>query len=141
MDESRRELAAFIERVRDQQTDFPDDADLFDGLGIDGDDAFEFMEAFSKSFSVDLTGYRWYFHHAEEGWNYGGLIFAPPNRRVKAIPITKAILLEAIRTKAWPLRYPEHRLPSRRWDIFLNQLLAVPPVVLAGLWLWRRFSH
>lgn len=141
MNDPQRELAEFIERVRDQKADFPDDADLFDRLGIDGDDAFEFMEQFSKNFAVDLSGYRWYFHNGEEGWGLGGLIFRPPYRRVTPIPITKAILLEAMRTKAWPLRYPEHRLPRYRWDVFVNQLLVIPPFAIAALAIWRHFSR
>ena len=116
-----------------------DDADIFDSLGIDGDDAFEFIERLATKFDIDITNYRWYFHHDEEGFNIGGWIFKSPDRRVGRIPITPQVLAEAIRIKRWPLAYPEHTLPSVRWDIRFSQVffLAIIAVLVAGL--WRRF--
>ncbi len=117
------------------------DVDLFDGLGIDGDDAFAFMDRFADQFGVDIGGYRWYFHHGEEGWNFGGLLFRPPYRRVTRIPLTVDILGEAIRTGRWPLRYPEHVLPSVRWDTRFNQLLVLAPLVSLALWVWAAWAR
>ena len=39
-------------------------------LGVDGDDADEFMQAFAKHFSVDLNGFRFtdYFGHEANAW-------------------------------------------------------------------------
>ncbi len=62
-----------------------------------------------------------------------------PNSRVQRIPITSDILVEAIETKVWPLKYPPHQAPTVRWDIRVNQLLVVVPVLLLALWLWQRF--
>jgi hypothetical protein len=116
-----------------------DDVDLFDGLGIDGDEAFEFMDSFAARFGVDTSGYRWYFHHGEEGWNFGGLFVRPPYARVKRIPITAGILGAAIETRKWPIRYPEHVLPPVRWDIRLNQLLILLPLIALALWVWSEW--
>ena len=103
----------------------PPDANLFELWGIDGDDGFDFIEKFSERFSVDVSNYRWYFHHAEEGWNFGGIFFAPPNGRVSQIPITLEILDEAISKGRWPINYPDHILPKARWDLRINLLLSL----------------
>ena len=115
-------------------------SDLFADLGIDGDDFFELEAEFEKRFSVDMSAYRWYFHHGEEGGpNIGGLFFSPPYRRVKRIPITPELLLASANAHRWPLEYPAHDLPSCRLDLFLNQGI-FGAVAVAGLlllaWSW-----
>ncbi|WP_296595421.1 DUF1493 family protein [Phenylobacterium sp.] len=114
----------------------PDDADLFDVLGIDGDDAFEFIDAFAGRFSIDVSSYRWYFHHGEEGFGPGGLLFRSPDRRVKRIPISVEVLSEAVRTGRWPIDYPPHSLPKVRWDIRLNQAFGLLILASVVLWAW-----
>lgn len=139
MSPTHSELDAFFQAFWKEDRCPPGDADVFGQLGIEGDDAFEFIEAFANRFSVDMSGYRWYFHHAEEGVNTGSLFFRSPDQRVERIAITPDILGEAIRTKRWPLQYPTHKVPSVRWDTRLNQAIVVVPLFLLALWAWRRF--
>lgn len=54
---------------------------------------------------------------------------------MKRIRITPSILLEAARTKVWPISYPEHRLRSGRPDITFNKIL-FGGVGIFGLVLW-----
>jgi hypothetical protein len=117
-----------------------DEADLFGRLAIDGDDGFGFMNWFDETFDIDMSAYRWYFHHGEEGYNIGGLFFAPPYRRVPRIPVTLKTLIEAAETKRWPIVYPEHELPKVRWDIRFNQLFAALAFAGLAVWLWQRFG-
>ena len=128
------DLAAFIlDHVGTKPPSDPK-ADLFDKLGVHGDDASDFMERFALHFQVNMDAYRWYFHHGEEGINLGGLFFKPSAARVTHIPVTIALLEEAIAGRRWPLTYPDHDLPAVRWDLRLN--LALPVVVallLVGL--------
>lgn len=138
MSDPRSDLAEWFEQFRDEKLPLRGDADLFAQFGIDGDEAFEFMESFAARFGVDADNYRWYFHHGEEGWGPGELLFAPPNRRVERLPITPDILIEAIRTKRWPLQYPPHRLPKVRWDLRVNQLLVLVLLGLSALWVGQR---
>jgi acyl carrier protein len=99
-------------------------SDINEDLGVDGDDFFELMEAFSKNFNVDISNYLWYFHHGEEGLNIpGGIFFKPPYNRVNRIVITPKILLESANSRKWLIEYPEHNLPKKRYDILINQLL------------------
>lgn len=138
MNSARSGLDAFFQAFWNEERCPADDADVFGELGIEGDDAFEFIEAFADRFSVDMSGYLWYFHHAEEGMNTGSLFFRSPDQRVERIAITPTILAEAIRTKRWPLQYPVHHLPGHRLDIRLNQLMLLAPLVLLAIWEWGR---
>ena len=139
MDEARAAVLEFLDEAWDWRRPLADDADLFDALGIDGDEGSDFIEAFVARFEVDATAYRWYFHHGEEGWSIGALFYRPIHRRFGYIPITLAVLTEAVRTRRWPIAYPEHVVPGRRWDIVINHIFAA--AVMAGLavWGWMRF--
>lgn len=99
-----------------------DSNDIFLGNGMDGDDAFEFMEAFSTRFGVNLDDYRWYFHHGEEGFgSLGGVFFPPPYARVTNIPITMEDLVRSANSGRWTIEYPPHQLPESRADIKFDQ--------------------
>ena len=133
-------VAGFLKDFWGAATELYDDADIFDTLGIDGDDAFEFIERFATKFEIDIGNYCWYFHHGEEPFiNFGAWLFKPPYRRVYRIPITPQVLAEAIRAKRWPLKYPVHNVPSVRWDIRFNQAFALAIIALFVAVLWRRF--
>lgn len=139
MTDTRAAVLDFLREFWGEIKPLSDDADLLGELGIDGDDAFEFMERFASKFDVEAGNYRWYFHHGEEGQNIGGLLFAPPYRRVDDIPISLNTLTEAVETKRWPIDYPAHELPSVRWDIRFNQVFALLAFGGLALWLWQRF--
>lgn len=138
--EARAAVLKFIEDFWSWKTPLADDEDLFDALGIEGDDASEFIDVFVARFEVDATDYRWYFHHADEGWNFGGLFYKPIHARFGRIPITVAVLTEAVRTKRWPIEYPAHVVPRRRWDIVINQVIAPAPLILLAVWAWKWFA-
>lgn len=46
---------------------------LFTDLGMDGDDASEFLQAFSQRFDIDWTGFHWLRYFGDEGID----VFAP----------------------------------------------------------------
>jgi hypothetical protein len=110
--------------------------DLLDDHGICGDDFHELMDAYAKRFHVDMTAYLWYFHADEEGagTSAGSAFFKPPYERVTRIPVTPALLRVMANKGRWELPYPPHRLPRRRWDFILNQVL-----ILAAL-AWVLYS-
>lgn len=137
MKDAHFRLAEWFEEHWGQKLPANGDTDLFGTFGIQGDDASEFMDDFGARFEIDGENYLWYFHHREEGTNFGALFFKPPYARVQRMPITPNILIEAIETKGWPLKYPAHHAPTVRWDIRANLLLLVIPVVLLALWLWK----
>jgi hypothetical protein len=101
MNDTRDAVSGFLKEFWGEIKPLSDDADIFHNLGIDGDDAFEFIERFAAKFDIEITNYHWYFHHGEEGFlNIGGLFFRPPYRRVGRIPITPQVLAEAHSYKA-----------------------------------------
>ncbi len=63
----RAKIIEFIDGFWGEKPTLAEDDCIFGKLGIDGDDAFEFMEKFSETFGVNLDDYRWYFHNGEEG--------------------------------------------------------------------------
>ncbi|MDR6913431.1 acyl carrier protein [Pseudomonas sp. 3296] len=121
---SLQNIKSFIAEATAMKVDhILDDSDLYADLGIDGDDFLELIEMFRTNFSVDMSEYRWYFHHREEGFlNFGALIFPPPYRRVKRMVITPKILHHAVETGSWPYHYPAHSLDLRRLDMLLNRM-------------------
>ncbi len=137
---SLNEIYNFIaERSGVSAEELAPDMDLSRDAGIEGDDFFELEAEFEKRFSVDMSAYRWYFHHGEEGgFSIGALFFKPPYSRVKHIPITPELLLRSANAHSWQLTYPPHQLPRRRFDLLFNQLfLGSIGVIGLGLLLWK----
>ncbi len=136
---SLTEIYAFVRRTSGiRKQDLQPTHDLERDLGITGDDFFELAEDFSKEFNVNMTTYRWYFHHAEEvTFNPGALVFKPPYRLVSHIPVTPALLLQAAKLGSWPVEYPEHKLPQRRYDLLFNYGLIAAIGVLLGVLSWH----
>ncbi|MCU9848288.1 DUF1493 family protein [Defluviimonas sp. WL0024] len=133
----RRDVAAFVEEQLGRRLDPVAEADILAATGCDGDDAFAFLEAFATRFGTDLSGYRWEFHHADEGSLFApGWPFRPPDRRVARIPISLDLLTEAAQRQIWPLSYPPHRPDRRRFDRF-NLSIAVALVIAVILVLAR----
>jgi hypothetical protein len=99
--------------------------DLLQDHGVSGDDFHELIENYRKSFNVDMSTYRWYFHADEEGNNTGGIFFKPPHQRVQRIPVTPAMLCEFANKLVWDIHYPDHKIPKHRWDLLINILILV----------------
>jgi hypothetical protein len=116
------------------------DSDVYKDLGCVGDDFHELMEVYAKTFHVDLTDYLWYFHTNEEGWSLGALFFKPPYSRVKRIPVTARMLLNFANSGKWAVKYPNHRLPKKRYDILINQIFAAFTLLLAAFFVYFKYS-
>lgn len=117
------DIVDFVLGFAERPTTLADQDDLFEKLGIDGDDAIEFIDSFASTYEVDMADYRWYFHHGEEGFGIGMFFSKPPYFRVQRIPITLTVLREAIQAKHWPIRYPPHEIPAVRWDLRVNGMI------------------
>lgn len=125
---SMEEIVSFIEnKTGATKEEIAADTDIFNDLGVCGDNFHEMMDEYSTRFHADLSGYLWYFHcDEEEGWNsIGGEFFKPPYSRVKRIPVTPAMLLHFANEGKWSLQYPEHKLPKHRYDIWINTILVL----------------
>lgn len=119
---------AEIYRFINTELDVPEallngDTDLFATFDIAADICEDFIETFGQKFKVDLTDYRWYFHHGEAGLNLGGFIIAPPYKRVERIAITPELLLRSATKRRWKVNYPDHQIPQKRWDMLINKII------------------
>jgi hypothetical protein len=104
--------------------------DIFRDLGCVGDDFHELIEKYAEQFNVDMSEYLWYFHADEEGSNFiGGAFFNPPYLRVERIPITPALLLKFALLGKWKINYPEYKLPKKRWDLVINQIVIIGLII------------
>jgi hypothetical protein len=76
------------------------DTDIARDVGIWGDDAYHFMEAFMAEFGVDMTGFRFADYFEGEGMArslFLSLLGMQPKRRALSV----AMLLGAARRKRW----------------------------------------
>ncbi len=140
MNNAHSDIEEFLKDFWDKDICLSTGSDIFKQLGISGDDGFEFIEQFSNKHEINMTNYRWFFHHDEEGFNIGGFLFKPPNKRVDRIPITPELLAEAIYTKQWPLQYPQHELPKTRLDLRFNQLIMAVSVTFLVASIFQRYT-
>lgn len=126
------DVYAFLtEELRLRGEELAPDTDLHGDLDVDGDDFDLLAEAYAKRFGVDMSGYRWYFHHGEElTFNLGAFFFRPLNKRVKSIPVTPKMLLEYANKGMWSLEYPPHNLPKRRYDEIINVIFWLGSLVI-----------
>jgi hypothetical protein len=126
------DITEIIEFVKEETgaRNVTEDSDIETGLGCYGDDFDELIEKYSKSFNVDMSTYLWYFHTGEEGYgSIGGLFFKPPNSRVQRIPVTPKMLLEFAQEGKWSIEYPKHKIPEKRYDVLVNQIVLVTFVI------------
>ena len=112
-------------------------ADVLGKLGMDGDDASDFMEAYAARFGVETGSYLWYFHHAEEG-----LPIVPPfYTRLPTIPITLSDLTRAAEDGEWRMTYPDHVVPKHRYDAWVSlALIAAIPIGIGALQVWAKLT-
>jgi hypothetical protein len=115
--------------------DIEPESDIFAG-GTTGDDFHDMIEEFSEKYSVDVSGYLWYFHADEEGFNLGGFFIAPPDERVERIPVTPSMLAKFANLGKWDIQYPEHTIPETRYDLYLSVALfpLMPLILIFILW-------
>lgn len=124
MNTTTEEIIKFLTE-RSGISDIKPDSDIFKDMRMTGDDFHEMIEEYSKKFSVKMDRYLWYFHADEEGIGFGiaSFIFKPPYKRVNRIPITPDALTEFANKGAWDINYPNHSIPTTRWDLHINTIL------------------
>ena len=117
------EIINFLKDLSAADKIYPD-SDLFEDIGIIGDDFKEMIDKFAGKYSVDMKNYLWYFHNVDEGsGNFGGLFFKAPYNRVERIPITPLLLTDIANKRKWDIDYPAHKIPKKRYDLLINSIL------------------
>lgn len=135
-------IAEIIDFLKDvSKTDnIKADSDIFKDIGMSGDDFHETIEEYANRFSVDMTNYLWYFHADEEGsFSIGSIFFKPPYVRVERMPISPNLLLNFANTGRWDIKYPPHKLPTKRYDILINQIFSGFILLTIIIWLIKKY--
>lgn len=107
---------------------------ICDDIGMAGDDFHEMMMAYAEKFSVDMTGYLWYFHSEEEGSWTSINLFPRANQQVKRIPLTPEMLTDFANTGKWNVVYPEHKITHTEYNGYFTLLIFI---VLIGLIIYQ----
>lgn len=132
------EIAAFVcEAAGVDRSQVTKATSLQDDIGLYGDEIFFLMVEYSERFSVDLSGYLWYFHSGEDGFGIGRLLVRPPNRRVKEVSITLGMLHDFANQGRWAVEYPKHELPRWRLDVAIDMVLAVALIGWLVFCIWQ----
>ncbi len=125
-------LGEIIEFVKEQTgiDEVVAQTDIFNDLACTGDDFTNLIKKYKARFNVDMSTYLWYFHTNEEGLSVGSIFFKPPFERVERIPVTPEMLQVFANISKWDIYYPEHEIPSARFDIFINIILVFAAIFL-----------
>ena len=104
-----------------------DRGDLLGSTGLETKGAKRYLEAYAMRFGVDMRGYRWWFHHRDEGPFATPLVALDDDRNEIRIPLTAAMLDGFADRGRWDLEYPPHRLGLRsvRWAIVVFGICAL----------------
>lgn len=132
---TREEVLDWLTPLAGRRLTAAEQADILSALGRDGEDAFELLEHFGRSFGVDLGSYRWDLFHRDEsrllqpGWP---IPVAPPCGMVFPISVTQ--LHSSARAGKWVGVWPD-LVPGRSWHLLNWPLLIIglPLLTLLGL--------
>ncbi len=134
---SNEELIDFVKKTSGSIIVEPN-SDIFYDLGISGDDFHELIDHYALKYSVDMKNYKWYFHADDEGQSIVSFFIKPPYKLVDRIPVTPAMLTKFANNGQWDMQYPEHKLPKRRYDILINQILiGIFVLLIIGLAIYK----
>ena len=108
-DLEKRVVAAIADQTRCPLAQLSPQTDLFRDLGVDGDDARDLLLRLGEEFEIDLEKVRFGRHFGPEaGFNPLAMVLPRWWRwQRERVPVTIADLIEAARTRSWPIRYRE----------------------------------
>ncbi|MGJ4923602.1 DUF1493 family protein [Bradyrhizobium sp. HKCCYLRH2060] len=101
-DQLLQKILDFVRAETGTRKQISDESDIAGDLGVDGDDAREFMLAFQRAFDVDLSGFEFDRHFGPEGLSLTRLVLTVLRLRRPQLPLTIATLVDAARQKRWP---------------------------------------
>jgi hypothetical protein len=76
--------------------------DVAKDLGVDGDDARDFMLRFQREFDVDLSHFNFDRHFGGEGFRLTAAIMSAVGKGNVRAPVTISVLLDAATARRWP---------------------------------------
>jgi acyl carrier protein len=117
-DLSERVLQMIADQTSCRLSQLRPETDLFQDLGVDGDDALELLIRLRDEFAINMDDVQFKRHFSSEPHLFNpwlSLSLLLPRRwrwppwRQERIPVVVADLIEAARTQNWPIGYDEER--------------------------------
>ncbi|MEL6476160.1 MAG: DUF1493 family protein [Pseudomonadota bacterium] len=94
-------LTAFVQEQTGAEGPFTRGTDLAGDLGLDGDEAFDFVEAYAERFSVAPGDFEFHRYFGAEGFNPLALIAGLFRRAEAKAPLTLGMLEAAAQQGQW----------------------------------------
>lgn len=91
-----------------------DDTDIYEELGVTGDDFHELIGKYTEKYHVDMSSYLWYFHTNTEGGCFGEAFKTPPHQEINRIAVTPKMLSKFSQKRKWGIEYPPHSIHESR---------------------------
>ena len=110
---SVEDIINFLEDAWGDAKTMHPESDIFNELGIDGDDTDDIIHGYAKKFNVDMSGYLWYFHSGDEATAGNPFKSFPFGRLGGRIPITPQMLADFANKGFWDVDYPNHEFPFK----------------------------
>ncbi len=99
--ETINRVTIFISKYAADGDRLSEETQLVSDLGIDGDDAFEFIEAFAEEFSIKSGDFDFHRYFSPEGFNPFSLIFSFFKTQPIQKPITIGMLAKVVDLGVW----------------------------------------
>ena len=96
------ELLGFVREETATRRPLALTTDLAKDLGIDGDDAMEFIRCFQARFNVDMSEFDFAAYFGAEGFDLVRLVVSCAAGGGSKAPITIGLLLRAAKNRRWP---------------------------------------
>jgi hypothetical protein len=103
-------LAAQAFGVPERQVDR---ADVLATVGHAGSASKRFLMLYAMSFGVNISSYKWWFHHRDDGAFAMPLVAVDWDGRELHMPLSAEALAGFVERGRWDIEYPTHRLALR----------------------------
>lgn len=112
------ELVEFVRRQTSISPEFPISrhTNIVADIGLDGDDADEFMAAYAKTFSVDAGDFQFSSYFGPEGFDLIGAVIDVIRRKPALKPLTIGMLELAAKMGRWDSKILEDAYLNNNYD-------------------------
>lgn len=90
-----------------------DRADVLATVGHEGRASKRFLKLYAMRFGVNVSSYKWWFHHRDDGVLAMPLVAVDEAGEEIHIPLDAGMLAGFAERGRWDLAYPKHRLALR----------------------------
>ncbi|WP_409998028.1 MULTISPECIES: DUF1493 family protein [unclassified Bradyrhizobium] len=98
-------ILSFVVRETNTRRSLTEQTDIARDLGVDGDDAVEFLQRFQSEFGVDMSGFRFDQYFGGEGFSLIGFLRGLSSAARKK-PLTIKMLCDVVARGRWTAGLP-----------------------------------